>query len=302
MDDGHFLADFSCQESPTFLGNDSEVVDENTSDNNVDIYYDLALQYQHVKILIEKEREFGFKKDEDDQSLRNANWFEFKDNRLEAIAWILRNGAAHGFQFRTAYLSITYFDLFLSKRSFKGDQTTWLRTLSVACLSLAAKMEEQRSPLLSEYKVEDCIIEWRWINQMELAVLATLEWRLDSITPFPFIDYFITILKLNQESPSDTKYNRIEGFLMYLTQVTNLMQHRPSVLAAAATIMAFEHQLTRAGLEVKINSIPALKFLEIEEVFSIYRLLQDKEDKPPEISRTKSCPAGSDSARETVTS
>lgn len=39
-----------------------------------------------------------------------------------------------------------------------------------------------------------------------------------------------------------------------------------------------------------------------EQVFSIYRLLQDKEDKPPEISRTKSCPAGSDSARETVTS
>lgn len=90
----------------------------------------------------------------------------------------------------------------------------------MACLSLAAKMEEQRSPLLSEYKVEDCIIEWRWINQMELAVLATLEWRMDSITPFPFIDYFITILKSNQESPSDTKYNRIEGFLMYLTQGT----------------------------------------------------------------------------------
>jgi hypothetical protein len=90
MDDGHFLADFSCQESPTFLGNNSEVVDENTSDNNVDIYYDLALQYQHVKILIDKEMEFGFKKDEDDQSLRNANWFEFRDNRLEAIAWILR--------------------------------------------------------------------------------------------------------------------------------------------------------------------------------------------------------------------
>lgn len=41
------------------------------------------------------------------------------------------------------------------------------------------------------------------------------------------------------------------------------MQHRPSVLAAAATIMAYDHQLTRAGLEVKINSIPTLKFLEI---------------------------------------
>lgn len=91
----------------------------------------------------------------------------------------------------------------------------------MACLSLAAKMEEQRNPLLSEYKVEDCIIERRWISQMELAVLSTLEWRMDPITPFAFIDYFITKMQFNKEYPPETKYDIIEGFLLYLTRGIN---------------------------------------------------------------------------------
>ncbi|KAL6207931.1 hypothetical protein ACLB2K_018883 [Fragaria x ananassa] len=303
MDDDRFLTtEFSCQESPAFLASNSELVDENTSRNTIDIYHDPALQEEHVRVLLGKEIDFGVKND--DQGC--VKLIELRDDRSEAITWILRNRAVHGFQFRTAFLSITYFDQFTSKRSFKGDQTTWLRTLSVACLSLAAKMEEQRNPLPSEYKVEDCIIERRWISQMELAVLSTLEWRMDPITPFAFIDYFITKMQFNKEYPPETKYDIIEGFLLYLTRVINLVQHRPSVLAAAATIMAYDHQLTRAGLEAKIKSFPNLKFLEIEDVCSIYKILQEKEDngkstRPPDFTPAD-WSTGSDSARETVTS
>ncbi|XP_004292756.1 PREDICTED: cyclin-D3-1-like [Fragaria vesca subsp. vesca] len=140
---------------------------------------------------------------------------------------------------------------------------------------------------------------------MELAVLSTLEWRMDPITPFAFIDYFITKMQFNKEYPPETKYDIIEGFLLYLTRVINLVQHRPSVLAAAATIMAYDHQLTRAGLEAKIKSFPNLKFLKIEDVCSIYKILQEKEDngkstRPPDFTPAES--TGSDSARETVTS
>ncbi|KAM5565847.1 cyclin-D5-2 [Rosa sericea] len=302
MEDDHFLTDFSCQENPAFLASNSEVVDDNTSHNTIDIYYDAALQEEHVKVLLEKEIDFGFKNNEEGF----VKWIEFRDDRLQAIKWILKNRAVHGFQFRTAFLSIMYFDQFISKRSFKGNKTTWLRTLSVACLSLAAKMEEQRNPLLSEYKVEDCIIGRRWISQMELAVLSTLKWRMDPITPFAFIDYFIKKFHFNKEYPLETKYDIIEGFLIYLTRVINVMQHRPSVLAAAATIMAYDHQLTRAGLEAKIKSFPTLKLLEIEDVCSIYEILQEKEDnvkstRPPDFSPAD-WSSGSDSARETVIS
>ncbi|XP_062019015.1 cyclin-D5-2-like [Rosa rugosa] len=302
MEGDHFFTDFSCLENPAFLASNSEVVDDDTSHNTIDIYYDPALQEEHVKVLLEKEIDFGFKNNDEGF----VKWIEFRDDRLQAIKWILKNRAVHGFQFRTAFLSIMYFDQFISKRSFKGNKTTWLRTLSVACLSLAAKMEEQRNPLLSEYKVEDCIIERRWISQMELAVLSTLKWRMDPITPFAFIDYFIKRFHFNKEYPLETKYDIIEGFLIYLTRVINVMQHRPSVLAAAATIMAYDHQLTRAGLEAKIKSFPTLKLLEIEDVCSIYEILQEKEDNVKSTWPRDFSPAdwssGSDSARETVIS
>lgn len=56
---------------------------------------------------------------------------------------------------------------------------------------------------------------------MELAVLSTLEWRMDPITPFAFIDYFITKMQFNKEYPPETKYDIIEGFLLYLTRGIN---------------------------------------------------------------------------------
>ncbi|XP_050366288.1 cyclin-D5-2-like [Argentina anserina] len=302
MEVDHFSTDFSCQESPAFLASNSELVDENTSHNTIDVYHDPALQEEHVRVLLDKEIDFGFRKD--DQGF--FKWTELRDDRSDAITWILRNRAVYGFRLRTAFLSILYFDQFISKRSFKGHKTTWLRTLSVACLSLAAKMEEQRSPLLSEYEVEDCIIERKWISEMELAVLSTLEWKMDPITPFAFIDYFITKMQFNKAYPAETKYDVIEGFLLYLTRMINLIQHRPSGLAAAATIMAYDHQLTRAGLETKINSFPNLRFLEIEDVCSIYEILQNKEDNGKSTRLPEFTPADwsleSDSARETVTS
>lgn len=41
------------------------------------------------------------------------------------------------------------------------------------------------------------------------------------------------------------------------------MHHRPSAVAAAATLMAVDQKLTKEGVEVMIKSVPDLNFLEI---------------------------------------
>ncbi|KAF2309663.1 hypothetical protein GH714_004508 [Hevea brasiliensis] len=130
-------------------------------------------------MLVERDITFSFKSD---QSLGFDNWV--KCVRLEAIAWILKS--KFGFRFQTAYLSITYFDRFLSKRSIENEKLWAVRLLSVACLSLAAKMEEIKAPALSEFHTED--------------------------------------------------YN-------FESKRSNLMDHRPSVIAAAATLMALDQSL-----------------------------------------------------------
>ena len=62
------------------------------------------------------------------------------------------------------------------------------RLLAVACVSLAAKMEEYRAPALPEFRADD---EYDFscdsIRRMELLVLSTLGWRMGGVTPF---DYF----------------------------------------------------------------------------------------------------------------
>lgn len=62
------------------------------------------------------------------------------------------------------------------------------RLLAVACVSLAAKMEEYRAPPLSEFRAggdyDFCCLS---IRRMELLVLSTLDWRLGDVTPFHYL-------------------------------------------------------------------------------------------------------------------
>ncbi|XP_042400183.1 cyclin-D2-1-like [Zingiber officinale] len=158
--------------------------------------------------------------------------------RQEAVAWILKVHSYYHFRPLTAYLSVNYMDRFLS--SHRLPQNEWaLQLLSVACLSLAAKMEETLLPSLLDLQVEDAkfIFEPRTILRMELLVLTALNWRLRSVTPFTFIDFFV-----HKIDPVG-KYTRY--LIAWATEITlatmkdiRFLSHCPSSLAAAAIIRA----------------------------------------------------------------
>ena len=65
------------------------------------------------------------------------------------------------------------------------------RLLSVACVSVAAKMEEYCAPALSELDAgggyEFCSAS---VRRMELLVLSTLGWRMAAVTPFDYLPCF----------------------------------------------------------------------------------------------------------------
>ncbi|XP_038975327.1 cyclin-D2-1-like isoform X2 [Phoenix dactylifera] len=111
--------------------------------------------------------------------------------RQESIAWILKVHEYYRFRPLTAYLAVNYMDRFLSSHQLPSNGWA-LQLLSVACLSLAAKMEETLVPSLLDLQVEGprFIFEPRTICRMELLVLTALNWRLRSVTPFTFIDFF----------------------------------------------------------------------------------------------------------------
>ncbi|KAK6277604.1 hypothetical protein POUND7_017927 [Theobroma cacao] len=275
MDGDGSLSGLLCLENETSLEEKEGLVDEN---------YIAVYDEECVQMLFDREMSLGFKKNE---SLVLSNWLKYA--RLEAITWILKTRAVFGFRFQTAYLSVIYFDRFLSRRSIDSEKSWAMQLLSMACLSLAAKMEEIKVPALSEFQSEECNFKSKVIQRMELLVLNTLEWRMSSITPFAFLHFFIT--KMCKESPPGHLVSKTVQLILAIMREINLMEHRPSVVAAAATLRALDQRLTRKALECTMNSVSYCGFLEIEDVFTCYSLMQKldipKSVNSPDLSPTR---------------
>ncbi|KAH7566692.1 hypothetical protein ACOSP7_023299 [Xanthoceras sorbifolium] len=232
---------------------------------------------EYIEMLVGRERSFGFKgcAFSDDRPTENQSWQQYA--RLNAIEWIFNTRAIFGLQFQTAYLSVDYFDRFLSTRSIDDGKLWAIRLLSVSCLSLAAKMEECKVPALSEFQVEDYNFETKVIQRMELLVLNTLEWKMGSITPFAFLHYFIS--KFCGECRPKQLVSKAVELIMTTTKEINLMDHRPSIIAAAAALAASDGQLTRKSMDLKMNMIPSWGSLDIEHIHYCYNLMQGIEIK-----------------------
>jgi cyclin D1/2/4 len=112
--------------------------------------------------------------------------------RLECVRWIQKVQSFYNYGPLTVALAVNYMDRFLSRHHLPQGKDWMLQLLSVACISLAAKMEESEVPILLDLQVEQVehVFEAHTIQRMELLVLSTLEWRMSVMTPFSYIDYF----------------------------------------------------------------------------------------------------------------
>ncbi|CAA2997667.1 Hypothetical predicted protein [Olea europaea subsp. europaea] len=207
---------------------------------------------EYIQLLIERESIFqsdgnGFSIESEKKWLKSA--------RLDAITWILETRAFFGFQFRTAYLSIIYFDQFISRMSIDDSKWWAIRLLSVACLSLAAKMEEPKVPALSEYHVDEYNFKGNVIKKMELLVLSTLEWKMSSITPFAYLNYFSS--KFCGELRCEELLKRAVELILAVIKEINVGEYQSFIIAAAAVLASYEYQLTKEYMETKMNVIPS---------------------------------------------
>ena len=80
--------------------------------------------------------------------------------RREAVEWMVRVNAHYSFSALTAVQAVNYFDRFLYGFDFQGDKPWMTQLAAVACLSVAAKMEETQVPLLLDFQV--CSIKSYW--------------------------------------------------------------------------------------------------------------------------------------------
>ncbi|KAH7433871.1 hypothetical protein KP509_07G090200 [Ceratopteris richardii] len=162
------------------------------------------------------------------------------DSRMRAITWILKVRAFYNFTPLTAALSVNYLDRFLACHIFPNGKSWMVQLLSVACLSLAAKMEEVDVPFLLELQVgTELFFEPRTIQRMELLVLSTLEWRMSSVTPFAYVHYFVS--KLDLDDCSNCIFlSRVNELILSTLQDLSFTSFRPSSIAIAAVLCAVQ--------------------------------------------------------------
>ncbi|KAH7288456.1 hypothetical protein KP509_31G027000 [Ceratopteris richardii] len=115
-----------------------------------------------------------------------------------------------------------------------------IQLLCVACISLAAKMEEVEVPLLLDLQVDpECVFEPRTIQRMELLVLSTLEWRMSSVTPFAYIDYLVRSIDLDC-SFHCALFSRVTELILCAIQELKFLSFRPSAIAVASILCAVQ--------------------------------------------------------------
>ncbi|CAL9763372.1 unnamed protein product [Musa acuminata subsp. burmannicoides] len=209
-----------------------------------------------------------------------------KSARSDAVRWILKMKVLFGLGMRTAYVAASYLDHFCVHRSIDSmrDKNWAIRLLSLSCLSLAVKMEELKVPALSEFRTEDYRFQTEAIQRMELLILSTLEWKMSMITPFSYLSYFAS--RFQEHGSEDLAWEAItlilasiegqilvrsimfsiQSFnvlpLLSLNAAINLVEYRPSVVAAAAILAASHERLTQKSVELKLSAISSFRPLD----------------------------------------
>ncbi|KAI4339759.1 hypothetical protein MLD38_024667 [Melastoma candidum] len=144
----------------------------------------------------------------------------------------------------SAYLSINYLDRFLSSYELPRGKAWMTQLLALACLSLAAKMEETDLPLPLDLQVGEAkhVLETRTIRRMELLVLSTLSWRMQTVTPFNFLDFFLRKINGDDVLPRISMSRSIQLVLSPAKGI-DYLDFKPSEVAAAVAIsVARENQ------------------------------------------------------------
>ncbi|XP_062233297.1 cyclin-D3-1-like [Phragmites australis] len=191
--------------------------------------------------------------------------------RCDAIDWIWKVHEHYKFGPLTAVLSVNYLDRFLSVYDLPQGKAWMTQLLAVACLSLAAKMEETIVPHPLDLQVGEAkyVFEVRTIQRMELLVLNTLSWRMQAVTACSFIDYYLH--KFSEDHVvSKIIHARSVDLILSTSKVAEFLVFRPSEIAASVALVAFgKHENSVLG-----SVATCCKHLIKERVLGCYEVIQ----------------------------
>ncbi|KAL0366208.1 UNVERIFIED_CONTAM: Cyclin-D3-3 [Sesamum radiatum] len=152
----------------------------------------------------------------------------------------------------------------------------WMTQLAaVACLSLAAKVEETQVPLLLDLQVEESkyVFESKTIQRMEILILSTLQWRMNPVTPLSFLDYIARRLGLKSHLFREF-LRRCECLLLSLVSDYRFMSYLPSALATATMLYVVSSLEPCIGVQYQ-DQLVGILGINKDKVEDCCRLIQE---------------------------
>ncbi|KAE8696003.1 Cyclin-D2-1 [Hibiscus syriacus] len=191
--------------------------------------------------------------------------------RREAFDWVWKASGYYHFGPSSLCLAINYLDRFLAVYDLPRGKTWTVQLLAVACLSIAAKMEETEVPLLVDLQVGEpkFVFEAKTICRMEVLVLSTLKWKMQAITPCSFIGYFLS-KSCNDQSPSSISVSRSLQLIINTINGIDFLEFRPSEIAAAVAISVSGEMQTAID-----KAISSFTFVQKGRVLKCVELMKD---------------------------
>lgn len=164
--------------------------------------------------------------------------------RCRAVRWLLKAHSIFNFSPLTAALAVNYFDRYLGQNLALSWKPWMLELLSVACLSIAAKMEEIDVPALLDLQIDgmEHSFHGATVQRMELAVMNGLDWKLRSVTPFAFAEKAISCLDVSHHA-KNLLLERVSELLLGTLPELEFLDFQPSVMAVSSICCALEESV-----------------------------------------------------------
>eukprot|EP01137_Pigoraptor_chileana_P032140 Opistho-2@21060 len=177
----------------------------------------------------------------------NANYLEHVQgplikewHRRDTLDWLYDIADAHRLMPQTYALSINYFDRFLSVCKVRIEQ---LQLIAAVCMSLAVKFRETDKYMRAEDLAasSDGAFKAEFLLKLEPYVLRRLEHRLYAVTPFDFLDLFLTNFRVLIGDCDLSSITSMASSLIELALIHyDFISYDSGTVAAAALLLAIQ--------------------------------------------------------------
>ncbi|XP_019193774.1 PREDICTED: putative cyclin-D6-1 [Ipomoea nil] len=192
--------------------------------------------------------------------------------RRETISLILQ--LSRRYDAVTCYLAVNYVDRFLSFHPLPEGRPWILKLVAASCVILALKMRKAEFSVSDIQQDSGVIFDLETIERMEMLILGTLKWRMRSVTPFCFLNFFISFFKFKEPPLRQALKARATEIIFKSQTEINLLKFRPSIISASALLSACD-ELFPLQFHCYRNAILNSPYVNTENLVSCYGVMQE---------------------------